>query len=606
MILVYIFVGLFAIFILELLNGLREVDHADARTIHYFNITKIVPKAPQDTLTGSMLKRFHQVYGTDYTTPTSDIHAYDPNSVYNNRTTAFFYKNFLKAHIHKLSKTYFFNDEENSLEFLSINSAWSQSQPYTNIALNTLKDEKLFGLKTLNPHHHEQQEWQHCFYQFIEGAIEAASYDVNFGNFVASFHHPNNDTRFIIHYDQLKCYANNTLQASDFRKIYCQSNKSNLCHNSYNPVVEPDNGFYPDQWRLNHEKPHDYEFIPIDEQSNIVNIAATDDIIVYTVADERLQIKCFFRNSSGHWVPQTIDYYSSAKEHRVHQNLGLQFMMNSPKNEKQLLIVDILDKDKTLQLVYFIFRFVSGNSLLTDPELRSHYHFENLDDIEPNKIYGSVLLELTRRDVTQELTGIDVLNTAGLPKTIIKNRADAKETLVVSLQKYVMVITDTGSLKYLHTYPIRDFEEQSYRIKSVDISEDGVFLAFLTFNLNEMRVFVYQMETFDDDEQLYLINFDYSLDPEEGEIKDVKFSTSIDGEPILMILMESGEVVSFSLHLGKSSLGMLRNTLVSGNLDLFSILSLFAIVIMFIFVKLFNTLGLQITLRQPPPPAAQR
>ena len=605
MILIYIVLGFIAIFILELLNGLREIDHADARTIHYFNTTNIVPDTNQKTLTGSLIKRFNQFYGTDddlLSTASLDILVHDKNSVVNNPNIAYFYKNFLKTHVHKLSRTYFFNDEEDSLEFLSINSAWSLGKPYTNIALNTLKDEKLYGLMNHRKSHH--QEWKHCFYQFIEGAIEAASYNIDYGNFVAGFQNITNNTRFIVHYDYLKCSSDNILEPAAFKTKYCSTNNSVLCNSLHNLIVEPQNAFYPDKWKLteNSNRSHDYDFIPVEETSNIVNIAATDDIIAYTVSDSKFKVKCLFKDNTGTWIPHSLDYPILSKEHRIHQNLGLQFIINSSKGEKQLLIVDLVNKDKSLHLVYFLYKFVSGKSILNDPEIRAHYKVENIEEIEPSKIYGSIITELGRREVSHELTAIDVLNTASLPKTIVKNQPDIEFSLVVSLQKYVMIIINSHVSDKLERFQIYDFEEQNYRIKSVDISDDGAYLAFLTYNLDEMEIFIYQVPTYEEDDQLYLVNFDYSLDPEKGNIKDIKLSKNIDDEPILLVLMESGEVISFSIHFGKTSLGMLRNSLVSGNLDIFSLLSLFAIVLMFIFVKLFNTLGLQITLRQPPAP----
>lgn len=613
MLIAYFLLGLATFFMLEIFQGLRDFDLVDANIIHYINISNSLPKIHNTTLTNSIRKRFSELYSVQ-DSPAA-ISAYQDFSISNPQLHSF-YKKYMKTHMNKLSKTLLFADKNATFKFFALNSEWTRSEPYTNLGLYTLKDKRLYQIFTRDV---SPNFWRHCFFHHIEGAAEAIAYDKDKDLLTVGFYNPSDKSHFLIYYNDLECSYRDALDTSTFRDMYCAQHTSTLCQDTvanstqeedlFDNLVKKLQSLAEDQDNLeNLETELDenidfvplYDRIPLPEESHIVNMAVSKDLIVYTTLEDKKKIKCFFKNELDIWEEKVLEYPMISQNFRFHQNLGLGFITDSSKGEKQLLIVDLEGNETTLNLVYFIYKFSDGYSLLRNEKLRDHYGFESLGEIEPKKLYGSVMFELFRVEISQELEALDILQSLNLPKSIIKSQPNTNQTMVLSLQKYILLITMEEEDEMFSMYSIKDFEDQTYKVRDFDISEDGTYFAFLTNNKDKMKVFILESEVLynGDEETLYLVNFDESLSPEQGTIKGVKLLKDVDNETILMVLLESGEIATYSLQFGVTNFHGLNSLLVGNEGDLFSIFSLIAVICMFLVIKLANLTRLHINLRQ--------
>jgi len=608
MIIAYIFLGLITLFVLEVLNSLRDFDLADAHIVQFVNISNPLPIVQTTTITGSIRKRFSEFY-EDQEVP-MDGSILDNEDILHPNVKSF-YRKYMKTHIGKLTKTFPFSFSDSTIKLMTVNPEWNRYNTYSNLAYYTLKDESLFHV---NSRHNVAKAWKHCFYQYIDGTIEAAAYDKNNDKFAAGFYNPENKGRFIVYYNDLECNDDENVHISEFYEMYCGNYTSNLCTDNMTNIKEDDYdhlrwSVYPRNLfndlldvEMEIEEHPSYDYIPLEDESNILNIAVTKDIVVYTTLDAKMKIKCLFRDKTGYWDLKELEYPPMFKKYRVHQNLGLGFIINSYKGEEQLLIVDMIGTEEKVQLVYLLYKFSYGKSILGDDELMDAYKINNTEEIVLDKLYGSSMYNLKKITITEEIPSIDVINSLSLPKSIIKTQPGTNQTIVVSLHKYALQVRVEDELDVFTTYLIAVPDDYSYKIKNFDISDDGAYIVFLTYNKNKIKVFIYHNTIHPvggEHEMLYLVNFNYPLNFEEITIKEVQFVRNEDNELLLMLILESGEIAIFSLQFGTMSFERLSNTFLGDDLEIFSIISLIGVIFIFCLIKIANNTRLRIHLRPP-------
>ena len=613
MVIAYIFLFIATILLIEVFQGLRDFQIVDANTFHYVNVTNPLPQMPNQTLTSSIRKRVGEVYGAQYS-PLNSLSLEEP-TIHNPKIQTF-YKKYMESHLNKLSKTFIYPEKDNTLKFISLNSEWMQSEPYSSIALYTLGEDRLYQMNTRDT---RIKAWRYCSYQHIDGALEAASYDKDQDLFAAAFNDPVNNQHFLVYYNSLQCNYNDALDATKFKQLYCEYYNNAICAASAhyptdvqfkkNNTLNTEEDYWKGLLETSKEKDGSdenltenqitSEHIELPENSSILNLAVTENMLAYTTLEDKMKISWIYKNSDGEWEPNVLEYPVMFQGFRFFQNLGMGFISDSWDGEKQLLIVDLVANEAKLSLVYFVYRFADGQTIINEDSLMKDYNIDEDEEIDPDKIYASGLFELHRIDINRDLTTVDILQGSSFPKSIIKTEPKSRETAVLSLQKYVFLLGMEARNGIFSMYSVRDFEDQTYKIKDFDISDNGVHFALLAYSKEKMKVFILNTKAlYDiDEEKLYLVNFDYSVNPENGNIKEVKLFRSIDNELLLMLLLEAGEVATFSLQFGVMSLGGLSSLFLGDELDLFSLLSVVAIILMFLFMKIATSMRFQVNLR---------
>jgi len=99
--------------------------------------------------------------------------------------------------------------------------------------------------------------------------------------------------------------------------------------------------------------------------------------------------------------------------------------------------------------------------------------------------------------------------------------------------------------------------------------------------------------------KLYLVNFDYTIDTEKKTIMDVKFVKNEDEEMLLLVVLESGEVGTYSLFFGASkSKGSLLDVFASDDFDLITLFILILVVGAFLVVRLARSVRINVNIRR--------
>ena len=90
-----------------------------------------------------------------------------------------------------------------------------------------------------------------------------------------------------------------------------------------------------------------------------------------------------------------------------------------------------------------------------------------------------------------------------------------------------------------------------------------------------------------DDETLtsfFLVDFDYSLDTDSAEIKDIHIMKNLDNEMSIILLLSSGEVASYTVQFGSTLFGNAYELLVEDDFN-FSTIALLLCLGILVFVK---------------------
>ena len=331
-------------------------------------------------------------------------------------------------------------------------------------------------------------------------------------------------------------------------------------------------------------------------------IAVTEDIIAYTLVKHDHKIYWAYLDKNQKWIRQEIEYSRDLQRFRMAQNLGLKFIGKSSKIETQLLAVDLIESNSALFLKYYVFKFLQGESLLNQDDSVQRYYIKNetLGEIISDRVYASKLNTLFSVAVEGELNSIDVFNLQNLPPSVIKYNPRTKQILVMNFHKSLLLICTKEEDTFV-AYQIKDFEDQAFNIKTFDSSPNGLFYAFLVQQNNKLRVFVLHNEYLKDlaVNKLHLVNFDYTLKSEEKSIVDVKLVRGSENEINLMVILESGDIATYSLHMGSSKLNRsLLNHIIDDEFDFLSLGILSAAIFMLMTLKFARSIRININIRR--------
>jgi len=602
MLIVYLLIGFGMFTVLETLNQIQQFDLIDASLVSYKNVTGPLPSRQTATLTSSFQKRISELYNEPLDSHSGKIDAHQISEDEKNGDE--FTKRCLIENVHTLSKIYTSKKEASHTRLISINTAWNFYNPRTIISLFSLND----GYSHQNNAQViQRQQWRNCFSHSINGSLESIMYNDEGDLVLGSFYVPAKKERFIRLYDKIGCEYITLMNSTQFFSSFCNEenhfNKYTLCHdlNLTNTNSEP---FLPN------EIP--YQDISINNQFRVQNIATNGELIAYTTLDNPLEIFYMYKDFiSDDWVKKSIQYPKSFKKNRIYQNLGLVFIGDSSKHEKQLLVVDLIGNNNELHIIYFIYRFIPGHLLLSSEyknfietnstisweKLLGHYMLNETDAIV-HKIYASGMYDLFKIDISGELNGLDALNTQKLPNSIIKYNPETKQVLVASLQRYLLLICMKEN-EVFAAYQLKEFEDHNYKIKNFDMFFNGLYFTFLVHSKNKMEVFLLNNEYLKDIaiNKLYLVNFDYSLKGQEKSIIDIKLIKSIENEMKLFVALTSGEIATYSLHLGASRFNRTLLDIIDEELDFFSFALLLIAVVAFLTLKFARSIRININIR---------
>jgi len=401
--------------------------------------------------------------------------------------------------------------------------------------------------------------WRNCFNDYINGSFESTDYNEYQDLFAGSFYLPLTKERILRLYDNKKCYG---VQESE---------------------------------QL-------YEDLTINSLSQTLNIAVTEDIVAYTLDKHDHKIYWAYRDKNQKWVHQEIEYTRDLQKFRMAQNMGLKFVGQNSKNETQLLVVDLVESNSALYLKYYLFKFLQGESLIQQEDSIQQSYLKNttVAEIVSDQVYVSRLNVLFSVGVEGELNSIDVFNLQNLAPSVIKYNPRTKQILVMNFHKTLLLICTKEEDTFV-AYQIKDFEDQAFKIKTFDSSPNGLFYAFLVQQNNKLRVFVLHNEYLKDlaVNKLHLVNFDYTLKSEEKSIVDVKLVRGSENEINLMVILESGDIATYSLHMGSSKLNRnLLNHIIDDEFDFLSLGILSAAIFMLMTLKFARSIRININIRR--------
>lgn len=505
----------------------------------------------------------------------------------------------------------------------------------TDISMLCLKEEKLFGYN-LSEETSSRKEWKYNFHHKVAGIVEAQVAVRKKKIMALGIYNPLLGQRMIRYYRNLTC---NYSEASNFNTItrqYCSVTKDNFkgCHHANLSSAVP----------YEYVEIADYEDVPIPLEANdtIVNMAVDNNLVVFTTLNSLRYLHYVFRRSDGSWFYKKIKYDDEEAEiskFQIYQNLGIHFI-GFGREEKILLIIDIEGGEEGLTLMYTVYKFTTGKHLLQkdDPELYKVYNFraknntnsssvppevqnntsepesaekkspmsegeetetEKVEEsseasdsedsylldpetIDPEDFYHSSQYLLTQTKVNYELFEYDPFQRRFFKNSLIYYHHESNSVICVSLEKYVHLIIIKKKL--FGAYQLDFFEDSYYKIKTVDISKHGTLFAFLTYYKDNYRAYVLYCDYINEysDTELFKIDFDYSLDPDRNDIKDVKFIADNKGQLGLLVLFASGELATYSLDFMPSAFGEFLDIFFEDEVSMLSFFGVFSLITMFL------------------------
>lgn len=559
----------------------------EANILSFKNISSIAPPRPTGTLTHSFQKRFKELFGqNEETIESEDVSLpYLEDKIGMGNVS----NRYMASNINHLSKV-FTVAKPSSTSILSLANEWTYSLPQSYINMFIFEEQKY----SLNKKDLTKAVWRSCFNSKINGSFEAIDYNEHEDLLAGSFYLPLKRERILRLYDNKKCHSRKPTYNSAFLEQFCPDNEnsSRICKDftSINgiPSLPSSESFLSQE-------------IPIVNNSRVLNIAVTENLVAYTLDRAKQHIYWAYQNPDKEWVNQTIEYPKELQKFRVAQNFGLKFIGKSSKNESQLLVINLVEENSVVYLKYYVFKFISGAFLSKQEDfIKQHYINITQDEIVENKVYVSSMNTLFKIGVEDEMNSIDIFNLQNLPSSIIKYNPRTKQTLVVNFQKYILLICTKEEDTFV-AYSIKDFEDQTFQIKNFDISPNGLYYAFLVQQNSKLRVFILNNEYLKDVaiNKLYLVNFDYTLKSEEKSIVDVKLIKGAENEINLMVVLESGDIATYSLHMGSSKLNRsLLNNLIDDEFDFLSLGILSAAIFMLMTLKFARSIRININIRR--------
>ena len=603
MIIIYILIGVAMLLMLDTFSNIQQFDLIDASLSYYKNISGSAPARPNGTLTHSIQRRFSELYNSRDADSTLDLYGL---SLDESLSAKEFHQKYMTKNLNKLSKTYTLVQDAPITKILSINNEWRNFTPYSTIDMFIIDEDQLYGMNKRIP---IEKVWKNCFYNQINGSVEAIAYNEDKGILAGSFALQNKAGRVFRIYHSFSCEYKNAIDNTRLFREHCSEGKSYqsqyMCQ-KYNITPQSDPR---DELQINsklEESPNptyntpQYEDIPLRDTSKIVNSAVAENMIAYTTVDDRLKIHYLYKNISENWVKHSIEYPKTFKRFKFKQNIGLLFIGDSKDKEKQLLAVDIIGNENEMFLIYFVHKFVEGTSLIKEEKLLPQYFFNTTEDVQPYKMYNSIMYDLFKINISTEIHSIDMTNSQSIPRSLIKYNPKTRQILISSLNRYLLLICMKDE-EVFAAYQIAEFEDPMYRIKNFAISPSGQFFVFLAQHRNKMKIFLLNNEYLKDTNlnKLYLINFDYSLNPEEKTVLDLKLTKGLDNQMSLILLLEHGEMAVYALHFGAAKYkGGLLEILIEDELDFLSFGLLIAAVMMLVLVKFARSIRININIRR--------
>ena len=524
----------------------------DANILSYKNISSVAPPRPTGTLTHSLQKRFKELFANseeEYENDDFSLSYFGHKIDIRNLSSQY-----MASNINHLSKI-FTVPKQQSTSILSLSNEWTYSFTQSHMNLFIFEEQKYNSSKK----EVTKAAWRNCFNDYINGSFESTDYNEYQDLFAGSFYLPLTKERILRLYDNKKCYG---VQESE---------------------------------QL-------YEDLTINSLSQTLNIAVTEDIVAYTLDKHDHKIYWAYRDKNQKWVHQEIEYTRDLQKFRMAQNMGLKFVGQNSKNETQLLVVDLVESNSALYLKYYLFKFLQGESLIQQEDSIQQSYLKNttVAEIVSDQVYVSRLNVLFSVGVEGELNSIDVFNLQNLAPSVIKYNPRTKQILVMNFHKTLLLICTKEEDTFV-AYQIKDFEDQAFKIKTFDSSPNGLFYAFLVQQNNKLRVFVLHNEYLKDlaVNKLHLVNFDYTLKSEEKSIVDVKLVRGSENEINLMVILESGDIATYSLHMGSSKLNRnLLNHIIDDEFDFLSLGILSAAIFMLMTLKFARSIRININIRR--------
>lgn len=217
-----------------------------------------------------------------------------------------------------------------------------------------------------------------------------------------------------------------------------------------------------------------------------------------------------------------------------------------------------------LRIEYSIYRFAYGQYIAEEEseELYKTYEINSSllesgnTTIQNASLYKSEHYILQKTNLTHIMFELDLHLNPYFPSSVINIHPETKQVLCVSLGRYVLLIIMKSRNVY-GVYELDDFEDTKFKIKSFDISRTGSFYVFLLAYKSRYSVSVMFTEYAEGykEQEIFQIEFDYSLDLEKQDIKDIRFVPTIAGGLCVMLLLGSGEVATYNLEFFPEFLG---------------------------------------------------
>jgi len=427
----------------------------------------------------------------------------------------------------------------NSLGILSITSEWIKYKAQSHITLFRLKNAKLLDIDL--PQKDSVYSWETCFSDRIEGAIE--SHSNNLRTQTQAYFVDSPDFRIIRYYK----YSGNLV--GDSLNLGCTGfNLSDL--STYSDLSNQSNNHY-------------YEDIIVRVNSSSLNIATHDNLIAFTTKQDKEFIHYIYKLPNGRWIQNKYKYPDNFKRFKFHQNVGLIFISDSQKEEKQLLCVDVLGNDNELFIIYFIIKFSSGETLKKYPKLLEIYRVDNDQDLDSFHMYSSKMFDLFKTPIHSELSKANSFQAQAFPNSIIRYNVQKNSLIIITLNRYIEKLFINSKKDEVTLWRIYEYVDQPYIIKEGDLSPDCEYFGFIAYRGNQKRIYLLhnQFHLGIDQNQLFILDFDHPSQLENLLLKDLKLFKTNEDNLVFVILIESGEIISY-----------LVDTSITGGIGLFNLL----------------------------------
>lgn len=300
-------------------------DSLEASLIYYNNISTNIDLYGSKSLTDSLKIRLNQVVSEDNETYDESLEQYPP---YTGE-----YREFLREHIGRFPFIEL-SSQDDKLHVLSIMNEVIENVVMTTFTSLSYSEKNILN-KISSKRSPEVDLWKIEYSQLFLGIVEAYNYN-NAKNLLAIvvFREDLNERK--LHFITLQ-----DLKLEDLQSLNSDYTKDKF---SYPSIQEFD----------------------LNVTHSITNIAVSETMIAFTTKsdNEHLSIYCIDEDTNQ-WVLKKQRFHDTFRRIKLHQNLGLHFIPNSPKQELRLLVIDIVaTEQETLHLSYSVYKFLpNGDSV---------------------------------------------------------------------------------------------------------------------------------------------------------------------------------------------------------------------------------------------------